>query len=64
MYEYDLQNELTKKVNPNFTEKEAVYNDINNIVTISTAYEYNMFGIERIVYPDMSHWKCGPKDTR
>jgi YD repeat-containing protein len=33
-YQYDLLKRVTKKVNPDLTEKEIVYDDINNCVTI------------------------------
>jgi len=33
-YEYDLLNRLKKKINPDLTEREAVYDDVNNTVTI------------------------------
>ncbi|MBU7044908.1 MAG: RHS repeat protein [Theionarchaea archaeon] len=39
-YEYDLLNRLTKKINPDLTEKEAVYDDINNKVTIYDEFDH------------------------
>jgi RHS repeat-associated protein len=33
-YEYDVLGRVTKKVHPDFTELEAVYNDLNSTVTI------------------------------
>ncbi len=33
-YEYDLLGRLKKKINPDLTEREAVYDDVNNVVTI------------------------------
>jgi RHS repeat-associated protein len=33
-YEYDILGRVTKKINPDLSEKEAVYNDQNNSITI------------------------------
>jgi RHS repeat-associated protein len=33
-YEYDLLNRLVKKINPDLSEREAAYDDVNNSVTI------------------------------
>ncbi len=41
-YEYDLLNRLKKKVNPDLTEREAVYDDTNNVVTIYDELDHSV----------------------
>jgi YD repeat-containing protein len=33
-FEYDILGRVTKKINPDLTEKEAVYDDLNNCITL------------------------------
>jgi YD repeat-containing protein len=39
-YEYDILGRVTKKINPDLTEKEAVYDDQNNSVTVYDELEH------------------------
>ncbi len=52
-YEYDLLNRLTKKTNPDLTEREAVYDDVNNTVTMYDELDHFVKkyfdGLERII---------------
>ncbi len=51
-FEYDILGRATKKINPDLTEKEAVYNDQNNTVTIYDELDHYMIryydGINRL----------------
>jgi RHS repeat-associated protein len=46
-YEYDILGRVIKKINPDLTEREAVYDDINNYVTI-----YDELDSKKMLYFD------------
>jgi len=52
-FEYDILGRVTKKINPDSTEKEAVYDDQNNMVTVYDELDHKVIqyydGINRLI---------------
>ncbi|MBU7018354.1 MAG: hypothetical protein HXS44_12660, partial [Theionarchaea archaeon] len=46
-FEYDILGRVTKKINPDLTEKEAVYDDLNNCITL-----YDELDHKKVMYYD------------
>jgi YD repeat-containing protein len=60
-FEYDILGRITKKINPDLTEREAVYDDSSNIVTIFDELDHSIKrcydGIGRLIRID---WVLSP----
>ena len=62
-FEFDIMGRVTKKINPDLTEKEAVYDDSNNTVTIYDELDHYMLryydGLGRLT---KAEWYLSPTE--